>query len=228
MQNTRHTEILKILKKDGRATVKQLSQSQFVSEMTIRRDLEELEKGGYVRRYHGGAIYAGNSRQPIKSRKYLHLTQKEEILKHARKYLHNSMNVFIDSSSTCMYIIPLLAEYENIKIITNSVQNLLTAAKYHIPCIIAGGNYFETDMCCVGEGTESFLRKFNADVAFLSSAAFADDGTISDHDEGQTAVRKVMLEQAEKKVFYFDKEKLHKKMLYTLCKSEEADEVVLI
>ena len=52
----RQKDILKLLYEKGRVSVADLSRSLYVSEMTVRRDLAEMEKGGYLRRYRGGAV----------------------------------------------------------------------------------------------------------------------------------------------------------------------------
>ena len=136
--------------------------------------------------------------------------------------------MFIDSSSTCMYIIPILAEYKGIKLVTNSVQNLLAAAEYHIPCIITGGSYYEHDMCCIGGMAEEFVRNINVDVAFFSLLGITDDGIISDNNEAQLAVRKAAMQNSKKNVFFFDESKKGKRYIYTVCRAEEADGVFIL
>lgn len=229
MLNARQYDIIEFLKENKRASVKKLSCHFYVSEMTVRRDLKELEKQGYLKRYNGGAIYnVGEESLPIESRMLIHKKEKDVISRESKKYLHDGMSVFIDSSSTCTYIISSVAEYKDIKIVTNSVQNLLAASKYHIPCILAGGNYYEHDMCTVGGITEDFLSGINVDISFFSVMGISDDGVISDNDENQTAVRKVVMKNSKKNIFMFDKEKLHKKYLYTLCKTDDAYKIIIL
>ena len=80
--NERQKEILGILYQKGRASVLELSQTLFVSEMTVRRDLIEMEKGGFLRRYRGGAILKINlGEMPIGERLLLDRQEKEELAK---------------------------------------------------------------------------------------------------------------------------------------------------
>ncbi len=227
--NARQHNMVKLIKSKERVSVKKLAETFYVSEMTVRRDLNELEKLGFVQRYNGGAVYNGNKLiMPIKSRRRLHSEEKKNLSVQAKKYLHNSACIYIDSSSTCSYIIPFIAEYKDVKIITNSVYSLLCASKYHIPCIIAGGTYFENDMCTVGDYTQEFLHGINPDVAFFSVLGISDDGIISDISCEQTAVRKTVMKNSAVNVFLLDSTKQHKKYPYTLCKSEDADGIILI
>lgn len=229
MLNERRQDILEFMKKEKRASVKKLAEIFFVSEMTIRRDLKELDEQNYLKRYNGGAVYCGNKTLlPIEARKFLNAKEKNMLSKRAEKYLSDSLTVFVDSSSTCMYIIPLLADYKNISLITNSVQNLLVAAEHHIQCSVAGGDYYEHDMCMIGSETENYLRNINADIAFFSALGLSDDGIISDIDKRQTAVRKTVMENSKKNLFMFEREKLHKKFPYTLCRTDMADDIIMI
>ena len=229
MLNERQQDIVEFIKKEKRASVKKLAAQFFVSEMTIRRDLKELEIQKYLKRYNGGAIYYGSDLSlPVNVRKFLNAKEKNMLSRKAEKYLRNGLTVFIDSSSTCMYIIPLLAEYDNITIITNSVQNVLIASEHHISCIVAGGEYCECDMCTVGSETENYLRNINVDIAFFTTLGLSDDGVISDSDERQTAVRKAVMENSKKNLFLFESGKLHKKFPYTLCRTDMADDIIMI
>ena len=104
MENIRHEEILKILKKRGKATVKELSDELFVCEMTIRRDLRELERCGLLTRYRGGAaIRIKDVDYPIKIRRRFRESEKKELALAASEYLCDNSCVFLDSSSVCMY-----------------------------------------------------------------------------------------------------------------------------
>lgn len=225
--NSRQSGILTLLKNEKRMSVQKLAKHFFVSEMTVRRDLREMEQSGYIKRYHGGAILDDSSLLPITVRKFEHFDRRDAIMNNARKHLKNNLTVFLDSSSTCTYIIPAIAEFEGITIVTNSVQNVLSAEKHHIKCVLAGGDYYEHDMCTIGSCAESFLRGINADVSFFSAQGISSDGIISDSDENQSAIRKIMLENSEKSIFFFNKSKTNTKYTYTICRGEIVDEIII-
>ena len=226
--NARQIDMAAYLKQNRCATVKKLAAHFYVSEMTVRRDLKELELRGYLKRYHGGAIIDSDSILPINIRKFTHFDDRDAIMKSAQKHLKDSMSVFLDSSSTCMYIIPAIAEFSNITIVTNSVQNVLLAQRYHINCVIAGGNYYGHDMCTIGSLAAEFLSEINVDAAFFSAQGISEDGIISDSNESQTAIRKIMMKNSKKNIILLDKSKLNSKYLYTLCKADDADEIIIM
>lgn len=229
MLNERKEHILQLLKKERRLSVKRLAAQCFVSEMTIRRDLKEMEAEGYVKRYNGGAMVVDSGAFfPVDSRMFIHSEAKKELAARIRPYLHDGLTVFIDSSSTCSYVVPLLAEYHDVRVVTNSVQSLLLAAQLHLPCIVPGGEYNEHDMCLVGSETERFLSELNVDVGFFSTRGISADGIISDSDARQTAARRAMLAHTGAAVFLFDQTKQNRKFLYTLCRAENAAQVIVL
>ena len=227
MEIGRKEEILSILYTKGRVSVNELSRTLFVSEMTIRRDLAEMESGGYLKRYRGGAVLKSDSREmPISERLFLDESEKKQLCRKCGEFLSDNITVYLDSSSTCLYIIPHLCAYKNILVVTNSVKALEGASTLHIPTRLLGGEYYEQDMCLVGSATEEAARNINVDVAFMSTAAYSLDGVISDFDIRQTAVRKIIMSNAGKTVFLFEKNKIGKKLTYTLCKKEDATAVI--
>ena len=191
--NERQKEILELVYKNGKMTVSQLSQTLFASQMTIRRDLAEMEKGGFLRRYRGGAVPKSNSGEmPITERILMGRKEKEALAEKCLPLLKNNMTIFIDSSSTCQHIIPHLVKYKNITVITNSISALLTLEKLHIHTIVIGGEYYEQDMCTIGSLAEQNVRNLNVDIAFFTTAAISHDGIISDFDLRQTMVMLVL------------------------------------
>ena len=228
MENERQKEIMDILYQKGKASVSELASTLFVTEMTIRRDLAEMEKGGFLRRYRGGAVLKINlGEMPISQRLLLDKDEKKALARKCLPYIRDGITVFIDSSSTCQYLIPHLAQRKNITVVTNSVGALLTASRLHIPCILAGGEYYEQDMCMVGSLAEQAVRELNVDVAFFTTAAISNEGVISDFDLRQTMIRRIVMHNAKESIFLFEKEKLGKTLLYTLCRSEDATAVIM-
>ena len=228
MLNERQKEILELLYKEGKVSVAKLSKTLFVSQMTIRRDLADMEKSGFLRRYRGGAVVKINvGEMPISERLLLDRKEKEELARKCTAFLRDDITVFIDSSSTCQYILPYLTQYKNVTVVTNSVSALTPLGKLHLPCIVIGGTYYEQDMCTVGPLAENFASALNVDVAFFTTAAISNDGVISDFDVNQTMIRKFIMRNAKENVFLFEKEKVGKKLLFTLCEKKDASAVFI-
>lgn len=220
--------IFDILYEKGRVSVPELSKLLYVSEMTVRRDLTEMEKTGVLKRFRGGAVLTtAEDEMPIAQRFFVDEDEKKFLSRKAAENLTDNIFVYIDSSSTCHYIIPHIAKLCGITIVTNSVNALLLASKLQIPCVLIGGNYYSADKCFTGAIAEQYAEQYNVDVAFFSSRGLSDDGIISDSDIEQTAVRRIIMKNSAKNIFLFEKSKLSKKFVYTVCRREQVDEVIL-
>lgn len=227
--NERQEKIEEYLNEHKHASVRKLASTFFVSEMTIRRDLKAMEKAGYLLRYNGGAsCIADNGVLPFTMRKFFHEEHKTHIAEAVRPYLDDNLSVYIDTSSTCFYVIPTLAEYKGITIITNSLFAAISAADYHIPCKLAGGQTYEADLCTIGASAVDYMRSVNPDVAFFSLQAISDDGLITDSNAEQVEVRRAIFPNCQKKVVILDESKRHKTSTYTFCSADEADAVLFI
>ncbi len=227
MPHDRKRDIVKILNENGRVSVAHLAKTLYVSEMTIRRDLNQLEKQSIVKRYRGGAVLIQDSVEMSISRRFFVNEDSKKILgKEAAAYLKDDIVVYIDSSSTSQYVLPHIKEFKNIKVITNSLRAVHMAAKLQIPCVLIGGEYYLNDMCFVGTIAEQYARHFNVDVAFFSTMGLSADGIISDSDIGQTTIRKIVMENSAKNIFLFDENKLNKKYVYNLCIKDDVDDVI--
>lgn len=228
MAESRDKDIMDILYEKGRVSVLELAKTLFVSEMTIRRDLTGLENKGMLKRYRGGAVLtAASSEMPIEQRYFVDEHEKISLGKKATEFLDDNLTVYIDSSSTCQYIIPYIGRFKNVTVVTNSVNALLTASKAQIPCILIGGKYYAPDMCFVGSVAEQYAEQYNVDIAFFSSKGLAGDGVISDTNIEQTMIRKIIMKHSGKNIFLFEKGKLNTKYLYTVCHKRDVDCVII-
>lgn len=229
MLNSRQNKIFDLLQQEGKISVSTLAKTLFVSEMTVRRDLKLMEKNGLLIRCRGGAIYSNDKNMlPVSARFHIEEKEKRRLALLASKYLHDNMSVYIDSSSTCMYLIWHLTKFRGITLFTNSVNALQTASKLEIPTFLIGGEYNSADMCCVGAFADSAASTINTDVAFFSSAGLSHDGIISDSDILQTSVRKIIMKNSDKNIFLFEKNKIGKKFIFTLCKTDEVADVIVL
>jgi len=224
----RQKEIFNLICENKKMSVEELSSALYVSGMTVRRDLAELSRNGYVKRYRGGAMCLPENKSfPVSSRMHIEEDEKRALAKKAAEFLEDGLNIFIDSSSTSHFLIPHVKKFENIKIITNSVNVLLSVSEFHMPCFLIGGEYCESDMCLVGTAAEKEAEKLNVDVAFISTEGITKDGKITDSSPDITGVKEGILTGANKKVFLFEKSKVGVRGLYTICHKEDENVIVV-
>ena len=119
----RQKHILETLRLEGSVWVSKLSQELGVTEETVRRDLEKLEKQEALVRTHGGAIpiNESNREMSLEKRKSLNTEAKERLAKEAASHVVPGDTIFLDASTTTFYMARELKNLRDITIVTNSM-----------------------------------------------------------------------------------------------------------
>lgn len=218
-------KIMTLLREKQTATVKALSALLYASEATVRRDLNELEKRGLVKRLHGGVVLAdGPGRElPLYVREQQNVEAKRIIAGKAARYLRDGQVIFLDASSTVMFLVKHLESFQSLTIITNGQQTAeeLRALNHKVYC--TGGLMLHNSSAYVGDYAAEFVRHFNADIFFFSSRGVTEDGLITDESAEETAIRRVMLQQSRQKIFMCDRSKIGRIYCYNLCHTSQTD-----
>lgn len=175
----RKAEILNFLSKakNKTATVKELAKELFVSEATVRRDLDDLQREGQVERSHGGAILMERSDEfSIFIRQTKNAKEKMKAGAIALKRIPDFQTIFIDNSSTCL----ALAERMNFShrtVVTNGLHLALEIARHdNVTIISPGGEIKYNSTAVAGSMALSAIKNFRFDLALLSCAAIDKNG----------------------------------------------------
>jgi len=168
----RRTEILKLIEQKHSVTVSFLSDKFGTSEVTIRRDLQELENEGLLKRTHGGAMKVNNPKQELNIVD-LNMKQVEEkiaIAKQAYSIIEDGDAIIIDPSTTAGMITKFIREGEkkDITVVTNSfrvVSELMDCEKVEV--IHVGGQLIRSFESSVGIIAENTLASLNVDKTFI-------------------------------------------------------------
>ncbi len=224
----RQENILEILKEKKFATVDFLVKNLYSSAPTIRRDLAELEKKGFVKRSHGGAMIADreNSPIPIDFRNRKNICEKILMCKKAAELIRENSVVFIDSSTTTLHISDCIPEDKNITVVTNSILVCARLWERNIPVHCTGGVLVNSSKAFVGQRAESFVRDFCVDTCFFSSYALNDEGKITDYSDLETSLRRVVLENSKTKIFMCDSSKFSKTSSFNVTDLDSVDYII--
>src|SRR6476659_8479528 len=100
----RRDQILAYLSRRDRTSVTELSQVLSVSEVTVRKDLDQLEAQGLLTRVHGGAVISGRGRleRYFAAREQEHLEEKRRIAQAAAALVQSGQHIFLDASTTAL------------------------------------------------------------------------------------------------------------------------------
>lgn len=166
----RQVRIRTLVEDRGRVTVGELSQFFDVSEATVRRDLEQMDERGLVRRTHGGAIRVvrASREPPMLQRINEQSEEKKRIGMEASTIIEDGETVFLGSGTTVLEIARHLPENIRLTVITNSlaVANELTSLT-QVELIVIGGLFRASELSMVGHIAEHAVKEFRADRVFI-------------------------------------------------------------
>ena len=154
----RQKEILHILEQRKSISVSELARLLYTSESTVRRDLSELERSGKVRRTFGGVVLEEtlNREVPLLLRRSQNHEAKQKIAAKAASLIQNDQVIFLDASSTVAHLVPYLAKFSDLTVITNSPNTALELGSLGIRTYCTGGLLL--DLMCA-KGREPFYEK---------------------------------------------------------------------
>lgn len=225
----RQKRILETLRTDGSVWVSKLSQELGVTEETVRRDLEKLEKQEALVRTHGGAIPVdeSNREMSLEKRKSLNTEAKERLAKEAAKYVVPGDTIFLDASTTTFYMARELKNLKDITIVTNSMRIISELAGYQNIRVIGIGGFASANQSFVGSLATSYIEEnFFANKVFFSSRGITLNGGILDSNEGECGIKKCMLKNSDSKFYLCDKSKIGRVGFAKLADFSEIDHFI--
>ncbi len=207
----RRNEILEKLQMEKRVVVSELSQIYKVSEETIRRDLEKLEKDGLVIKSYGGAVLKEHSifDLPHDIRKKKQIVEKQKIAGLITELVREGETLMLDASSTSVYAARALREArKKLTVITNSVEilvELFNTQKWTV--ISTGGVSQERSFALSGPLTDQVVRSYHVDTAVISCKGLSLEGGFTDSDEQIASCKRAMLRSAKERILAADSSK---------------------
>ncbi len=225
---TRENEYIKLLEARDH-TVKELSDKLFISEPTVRRDIILMKEKDLVVCKRGLVSLKKNSaskRIPLPIRDLENKEKKELIAAKAIHFINDGDVIMLDASTTAQYLLPHLAKLKNIFVITNGAKTAIELAAFGIKTVCCGGEITNESLSYIGPDAEGTLKKYHADIAFFSCRGIDESGVVSDNSILENSVRRVMMENADKKILLCDSSKIGHRYLNMLCNTTELDAVI--
>jgi len=165
----RQLKILGMIQDNGSVQVEELAKKLDVSHMTIRRDLEKLQKDGLIERCHGGAVNKTEVNYAVKS--VSNHTQKEKIALKAAEFIRSGTTIFLDAGTTTYEIAKHIMEYENMTVVTNDLEVALLLKSSRVELFICGGYIQKSTGSAVGYYATQMMENFRFDMGFFGAAA---------------------------------------------------------
>lgn len=211
--------IVERVRATGNVSIATLSEELGVSPMTARRDLAALEREGWLRRTHGGAVLSplAGHEDSFHARLDQAVEAKERLAKAALDLIEPGEAVFVDCSTTCYHLVRrLMSEGREATILTNSIpvmEMFRAEAPPKVDLIGLGGSFRRLSLSFVGPQTVSAARLHFADKTFFSVKGITSDGHLTDPDALEAEVKRSMMERSDTSVLLADASKFESRGL---------------
>jgi DeoR/GlpR family transcriptional regulator of sugar metabolism len=219
LANQRRDKIYELIQEDGSAKVINLAKIFKVTEVTIRQDLEKLEKDDLVIREHGGA-FLKDIRDQVQSFSLGHkenIDKKELIAKKCMDYIENGDTIILDSGSTTTEIAKLLKGFTGLTVITNALNiALLLGAETGIEVIVTGGEFKPPTLSLTGQKAAESFKGLNVQKLFLATAGISLKAGLTYPSISDLVVKKAMIDAADTTYLVADSTKIGKSAFASL------------
>lgn len=225
-QKQRHSQLLELVYELGRIEVSDLSERLQVSQVTIRKDLGELERRGLLLREHGYAVETHSD--DIANRLAFHYEVKQKIARAAGGYVENGETVMIESGSCCALLAQELATTKkDITIITNSAFTARYAGQYvGVRVVLLGGEYHPVSQAMVGPLTRDCAQNFFVDKLFVGTDGFSLEAGFTGENLMRCEAIRAMADRANRVILMTESRKFHQQGVVVEFKPEEISVLV--
>lgn len=198
-------------RRDGRLDVGTLSEELKLAPETIRRDLNDLERQGMVRRVHGGAVPVERLKYEsgLSTRAERQPAQKKRIAEAAVKHIGTAEAIFIDEGNLPQQVADQLHPTRPITVVTSSLPvAMLLATRPNIESIVLGGVVRSKTFGCVDHWAQQTLRGLVLDLAFIGANGVTLEHGPTVPDGAVAAVKVAAMHAARRRILIADSTKI--------------------
>ncbi|WP_070001034.1 DeoR/GlpR family DNA-binding transcription regulator [Cellulosilyticum sp. I15G10I2] len=228
----RQKHITEIVEREKSVKVIELSKRFDVTEETIRRDLEKIEKQGILKRTYGGAIFINSASKdtedtPFSMRLKENITSKQKIAFAVSNMLYDGEVIMLDSSTTCLEVAKNIDKTKRLTIITNSVSILSELSTYEeINVVSTGGTLRKRSLSLIGPTAKDNIKNYYADKAVISCKGAELEKGVMDTNELEVEIKKAMIGCAKEIILAVDSTKMQRISMYKLMEVSKVDYIV--
>lgn len=229
----RQARLTELIARRGFVTVAETASEFDVSEMTIRRDLAQLESRGVVERSHGGAASVREQvidgldadEPPFNARRHKNAGSKSRIVDTAIGLIRPGEAVGIDSGTTTLLLAERLADHIGLHVFTNNLRAAGALAESNNQVYVLGGRISREERSVVGPVASSQIRQFWLDRVFIGVSGLIEEG-IFDYTVEESEVKRAFIARAAEVVLLCDASKFRRRSLAKVCDLSQIDVLV--
>lgn len=193
-----------------------------VSTMTLRRDLETLERQGMIIRVRGGAKSLAHLSM-IKEAAYTqrqaeNTSAKLSIADKAAALVEPGRSLYIDSGTTCMCFAQRLTD-QNLFVLTPAPNIAIELAKHqNIKINMTGGQLNRDTLTLSGFNANEYVKSLNIDLAFIAASAFSLNSGFSCGDYYEAELKRLIIRKAQRVILLMDSTKINSGLPHTFAR----------
>ena len=223
--------ITDLVRKNKAVKVTDLSEELNISDVTIRRDLQELEDAGILTRTHGGAIRKTNTafEPQISILEMEHVPEKVAIAKEAYDHINEYDAIILDSSSTAARLAELIiqGDKKNITVVTNSFKTAIALiTSENVELIHIGGQVRVNIYSSIGTIAENALKNLRVDKAFVGINGIDFDIGLTTQNLYESEIKRAMMKSSNQVYILADNTKFNQTFLSIVCPITDVDFII--
>jgi DeoR family fructose operon transcriptional repressor len=223
--NARQSQIIELLKTNGEAKIPELKSMFDVTEMTVRRDLEKLERHGILKRTFGGAILASQD-LTLRERTVSQAEEKMRIGRCAAALVQPGDSIFIDGGSTTLQVARHLPEQSAITVVTNAINVAAQLAERSISTIVIGGVLVEATNSMIGSIAVESISRMAFDKVFIGATGINARHGFSNSNMHEAEIKRIAIQQAKEAYIVSDHSKFGEQVLVSFATLSDINKIV--
>jgi DeoR/GlpR family transcriptional regulator of sugar metabolism len=201
-----------------------------ISAMTLRRDLENLERQGIIVRTRGGAksiAHLSMLKEAAYPQRQVTFTEAKQIIaQKAISLIAAGQSIYIDSGTTCTIFAQQIPDI-NLFVLTPAPITAIELVKNpSIKINLTGGHLNRETMTLTGFNAQEHVRGLNIDLAFIGTGAFSLSNGFTCGDYYEAELKKLIIRKAQKVIVLMDKSKLNYSMPYTFARLNQINMLI--
>lgn len=228
MKLERRNQIVELINRQKTVSNYELMEKFGISIETVRRDLDDLEKQGVLRKVYGGAAVniALGSEPEYASRSQTNSEEKNAIAQAAAKLIVPGDTVFLGVGTTVQAMVQYMKNIGPLTVFTNALRTAVELSEIpECTVILPGGQVRSKELTLSGFPAEENLLHFNVDKAFIGIGGITEEG-ITDFHIGEARLHRNLVINARQAVALADSTKIGVRAMNNVCTLKEINLVI--
>ena len=229
----RQDHIEERLRREKKVLIKDLSEDLSVSLITLRRDFDEMEQRGLLKKVYGGAEYRNRDGGILSEHHYYrkraleHEDEKERIGLNAAEMVKDGETIFVGIGTTCLQVARKIRELDHhVTVVTNSLPVLDELADTHVSVCSLGGTVNEREFALLGMAAMDSLKYYSIDKAFVGAGGISLEYGLMNHSRESAELCAAVIQRTVQTVLVADSSKFDKNSHSVICALNRIDAVV--